>query len=220
MKYPVNDIYPCIQGEGCNTGVPMVMVRLQGCEVGCPWCDTKETWGLESPFVQRATLEDAMGPNRNYALAEPAEIASFARFRGQKLHWALLSGGEPAKYSLEDLVAALHGVGFRVAIETSGTENGHYSSRVDWITLSPKFDMPGGKPVTYWLNDELKFPIGKQEDLTRLRGLIESGRIEQDAVICLQPVSLSKAATDLCVRACYEHGWRLSCQTQKFLQLP
>jgi 7-carboxy-7-deazaguanine synthase len=58
--YAVSDLYPCIQGEGCQTGTPMALLRLQGCRVGCPWCDTKQTW-LMAEEHQRPTLEEALG---------------------------------------------------------------------------------------------------------------------------------------------------------------
>ncbi len=237
MMYPVNDIYPCIQGEGCNTGIPMVMIRLQGCEVGCPWCDTKETWGFDevgkdgvstgkSAFVEVPMLPMALGKNAKYARVDALSIALYARGLAPQVKWALISGGEPAKYELSELIDILHVENFSVALETSGTEEGHFSgpyfTRCDWVTVSPKFDMPGGKkliPEVCRHANEIKMPVGKQADIDRLLGLYEDGYIA-DAVVCLAPLSQSKAATELCVQTCLKYGWRLSCQLHKYLELP
>jgi 7-carboxy-7-deazaguanine synthase len=79
IRYPVNDCYPCVQGEGVQTGVAMVLLRLHGCAVGCPWCDTKETW-LMDPAHEVATLDEALGANPQYAYMTAAKLpATFAK---------------------------------------------------------------------------------------------------------------------------------------------
>lgn len=222
MNYAVNTIYPCIQGEGHHTGTPMVMIRLQGCDVGCPWCDTKETWGLIlGDKVENLAEADARRPRWTSTGVQNI----IARVLQYPLRWALISGGEPADQALGPLVDALHRHHFKTALETSGTATGHLGAGFDWVTVSPKWDMPGGKPVldsAMIRADEIKAVIGKQEDLdrvvrevSRLRGI---GSWQGE--VSLQPVSQSKAATQLCVDACMKHNWRLSCQLHKYLALP
>src|SRR5205809_4867824 len=108
----LNDLYPTIQGEGAMTGVPMVLVRLQGCGVGCPWCDTKETW-VAAAQNRVGTIPEALGTNPRWTDADPPEIAQAAREAGPALAWALVTGGEPAEQELAPLVAALHVEEFR-----------------------------------------------------------------------------------------------------------
>lgn len=91
----LNDIYLCIQGEGCLAGTPMVLIRLHGCSVGCPFCDTKETWRtLEQD--EAFTLEQAQAAPEKWVGMEPLAIAISASEVRQGAEWALITGGEPA----------------------------------------------------------------------------------------------------------------------------
>lgn len=221
--YRVNNIYPTIQGEGCQTGVPMVLVRLHGCAVGCPWCDTKETWHVQD-VCRRDTIAEALGQNPLWAEATGEQISDFCdRFVGPK--WALVTGGEPADYDLADLVEWLHARGYRAALETSGTALGHRNAGFDWVCVSPKIGMPGGKPVlneAFAWCDEIKHVVGTPADVDQLDQLlstISKGHMA-DIQVCLQPVSASKKATDLCMETAMKRGWRLSIQTHKLLAIP
>jgi len=223
MKYPVNDIYPCIQGEGCQTGLAMTMLRLQGCPVACPWCDTKETW-ITARAHEKRSLPDAMGVNPNWSDAHVKDIGMFldSLTKGTTRNWVLVSGGEPAIYNLQPLVAELHARSYKCAIETSGTALGHVGAGFDWITVSPKIDMPGGlivKPAAFQGAHEVKFPVGKQDDIIELLRLLSLGIIKEGTAICLQPLSLSPAATKLCEETAQQKGWRLSVQVHKLLHL-
>ena len=217
----LNDIYPTIQGEGCLTGTPMVLIRLQGCGVGCPWCDTKETWEND-PANRVVVLQDAMGTNARWIDASAETIASKARQAGPSLRWALVTGGEPAEQELAPLVDALHDAKFKVAIETSGTALGHVGAAFNWVCVSPKFSMPGGKPVlprAFLDADEIKQVVGKAADIERLDAFLASATIRPTCTISLQPVSQSAKATELCVATCLERGWRLSLQMHKYLNV-
>ncbi len=216
MKYPINNIYACVQGEGCQTGVPMVMLRLQGCDVGCPWCDTKETW-LLNPAYSRSEFD--LNTEPTYSWQDSRAIGDHLRERFPSFKWVLISGGEPAQYDLSALTELLHDRGLRVSLETSGTEQirGHF----DWVTVSPKIDMPGGKqiePGALTRADEIKMVIGKPADIARLDKLLEQNNL--GATICLQPVSQSLKATQLCLETVQARGWRLSIQVHKYLNLP
>jgi 7-carboxy-7-deazaguanine synthase len=217
----LNDIYQCVQGEGCQTGVAMVMVRLQGCGVGCPFCDTKETWAL-AEANKVATLEQALGTNPKWCEVEPGELAAYARWTFPGPRWALVSGGEPADQPLFSLVRELHGRDFRVALETSGTARGHVGAGFDWICVSPKIGMPGGKailPEAVAAAHEIKHVVGKPEDIEALDQLLLSTPLRHDVQICLQPVSTQAKATELCTRTAIDRGWRLSLQTHKLVGL-
>lgn len=208
MRYRFATLYRTIQGEGYWSGTPVVLVRLQGCHVGCPWCDTRETW------------DPAGGHSRT---AE--SIAQEARRIAPAVRVALLTGGEPLEQDVSDLIGRLHGVHFAVHVETSGTAPLPASGPPpDWLTVSPKIGMPGGKDVrddVLLRADEIKMVVGKRKDIDTLQMLlacipIRSGR----PVVSLQPLSESAKATELCVNAAMEHGWRVSLQTHKILAIP
>lgn len=201
----------------------MVIVRTQGCHVGCPWCDTKETWALHDRF--RLTNLDLIRvtPKPFWGTFYEFDIANECRRLGPKIDWVLLTGGEPAEQCLGPLVDALHTFGFRIAIETSGTAMGHSGASIDWICVSPKIGMPGGKPVLIEAAapaDEIKMVIGKQDDIDTLDRLLATVPGKPGRQICLQPVSRQAKATELCYRTCLERGWRLSLQMHKYLEKP
>lgn len=218
----VSNIYTAIQGEGVQTGVAMVLVRLHGCGVGCPWCDTKETWELNHQF-QVKSLAEAMGTTPHYAAVSPTQILSYIQTNCPGPKWVLLTGGEPADQPLQPLVTILHTAGYKVALETSGTATGHLEAGLDWVCVSPKIDMPGGKPLipaAIEVADELKHVVGKAEDIATLDALLSEISLKPEVQICLQPVSRSRKATQLCIEVVQERGWRLSIQTHKYLDLP
>ena len=222
ITYPVNDIYTCVQGEGVQTGVAMVLLRLQGCAVGCPWCDTKETWDFATKN-ETSNIKDALGANPQYAYLSPEQIADYIVENHSGPKWVLITGGEPAQYQLRPLVDALQQKGLKTAVETSGTELGHLNANIDWVCVSPKLDMPGGKvvlPEALAIADEIKHVVGKQKDVAAFDQLLETVTLKQNVQLCLQPVSVSPKATQICLNVVQERGWRLSVQMHKFLELP
>jgi 7-carboxy-7-deazaguanine synthase len=220
--YPLNDIYVCVQGEGCMTGQAMALVRLQGCPVGCPFCDTKETWRLDEAH-KVGSIAEALGTNPRWCEATPYAIAFHLFMNFPRMPWVLVTGGEPADQDLAPLVRELHDAGFKAAVETSGTAEGHTAANFDWVCVSPKFGMPGGRPVlTRVLEtaDELKFVVGTAADLARvdetLAGLLPPR--DRPRHVCLQPMSANPKATRLCTETVKEMGWRLSVQLHKLLE--
>lgn len=219
ITYPVNDCYTCIQGEGVQTGVAMTLLRLHGCAVGCPWCDTKETWDFLATN-QVESLESALGANALYTHASIDKIIQHISTQCPGPKWVLLTGGEPAQYDLQPLVTALQEAGYRTALETSGTETGHLNANFDWVCVSPKINMPGGKIVqadALAYADEIKHVVGRQQDIRDLDTLLAQNITKPDVQICLQPVSASQKATDLCMDIVVSRGWRLSVQTHKYI---
>lgn len=220
--YPVNTIYSTIQGEGCQTGMAMVLVRLQGCAVGCPWCDTKETWAIDDHF-RVDTIDGAIQKSMSWYSATASELVAYVAVNLPGPRWILVTGGEPANYPLGELVGAFQDAGYKVALETSGTETGHLDANFDWICVSPKIKMPGKKlvrPEACAVADEIKHVVGRQADVDALDSLLSTIVFCKPAQVCLQPVSQSQVATALCIQTVKERGWRLSLQTHKYIQLP
>jgi 7-carboxy-7-deazaguanine synthase len=142
VTLPVNEIFGSIQGEAHWTGMPSMFVRLQGCDVGCPWCDTKATWERGVQIDYDAML-NKIWDAATYAALTPAVIATLVN--GSNARHVVITGGEPCMFDLHRLCDALHD-GHTVQIETSGTEPIR-APEWAWITLSPKIAMPGGKTV-------------------------------------------------------------------------
>jgi 7-carboxy-7-deazaguanine synthase len=226
--YPVSELYVTIQGEGRHTGTPVVLVRLHGCPVGCPWCDTKYTWGAvgRQPEQQVADLGSLGHGTTNFCLATPQEIATHARTLGPKLGWVLLTGGEPGRYNLSDLLQALGDDGWQVMMETSGTDGKFLDGDgPDWLCVSPKIGMPGGEVMqadVIAMADEIKWPVGRKEDVEKLDAFLTEYMIDDcdPAFVTLQPLSMSENATKLCVETALARGYRVSIQTHKVMGLP
>lgn len=225
--YQVNDIYPTIQGEGVLAGVPMVLIRLQGCAVGCAFCDTKETWEISGK--NKTKFRDALGTNERWADASDVDIVNYCHAVACGERWALLTGGEPCQQEIGPLVKRLQSVGFKVALETSGTApiDALASACLDWVCVSPKIDQPGGKRVYSQVigrANEIKFVVGKKSDVETLKDNLKKWKEKlkswNDATeILLQPMSMNEKATQICMDAATKHGWRISIQTHKVLAI-
>jgi 7-carboxy-7-deazaguanine synthase len=214
---PVNEVFETIQGEARWTGTPATFIRLQGCDVGCPWCDTKHTWKVD-PAQEVAPLEmlgkEASSPT--YAMMPAAALVEEAR-RHRPKH-VVITGGEPCVYDLRPLTLELARAGFLAQIETSGTQEIRVA-RSAWVTLSPKIGMPGGftvRPDAIRRADEIKMPVGSPRDVRVLRDLLDASP-DYRGDVWLQPLSRSEKATALCVEAAQANGWRVSIQVHAFI---
>lgn len=219
-RYKINEVFESIQGEGAHTGVPSIFVRLQGCPVGCPWCDTKHTWTLDPEFegseqqVMAKTAESELW----YQSDAEALLELFKR-EGYQARHVILTGGEPCMYDLRPLSEALQNAGYSVAVETSGTFE-VLVSREAWVTVSPKVDMRGGYEVlTSALQraNEIKHPVAMQKHVDELKQLLARLDSSTLPLVYLQPISQQKRATELAVASCIANNWRLSLQTHKFI---
>lgn len=117
LNYPVMEHFYTIQGEGAFTGVAAYFIRLAGCDVGCTWCDVKESWTAD-----------------NYEKFTANDMLTWVKSASAKL--VVITGGEPAMYDLNGICNAFHSENIRVHIETSGAYE--IKGNFDWITLSPK----------------------------------------------------------------------------------
>jgi 7-carboxy-7-deazaguanine synthase len=214
----VNDVYASLQGEGTNTGLPMVLVRLQGCSVGCVWCDQKETWRQDAGQLG-IRLSDVLGPNCAWAWVEPKAIRDHIRQKHPGYRWVLLTGGEPCEQDIAPFVDICREAGWRVALETSGTAP--VPVGIDWVCVSPKLGNPAGKPIlpeAIARADELKFVITGEKAIDVVQRFVAAHCADgTNERVLLQPVSNSPKVTALCIEACQQFGWRLSVQLHKYL---
>ena len=193
-KYKVNEIFYSLQGEGYFVGTPAVFVRFSGCNLRCPFCDTQHAKHTEM------TISEIVAEIDRY----PAETV-------------ILTGGEPSLVVDKEMVEAIKAGHRFVAIETNGTHQ--LPDNIDWITLSPKFDVGGQEDakVVIPLCDELKV-VYRGQDLSQYDGIATNLRF-------LQPIDTGNDAMNrsICaatVRACLENPkWRLSLQIHKLLNI-
>lgn len=221
--YKVNEVFESIQGEGSFTGVPAIFIRLQGCPVGCPWCDTQHTWVVNpNQAVSLSELLTKQGAISDKWSATSAEdLVTLTQKKGWHAKHVVITGGEPAMYDLNELTTKLIDADFSVQIETSGVFEIKADSRA-WVTLSPKIGMPGGYEVlASAMNraNEIKHPVGRARDIEQLEDLLMSASLPSDVPIFLQPISLNKRATQLVVETVIKKNWRISLQTHKFIDI-
>ena len=188
--YRINEIFYSLQGEGFWTGTPIVFVRMSGCNLRCPFCDTDHVRFREMDEVQ--------------IVAEILRIAPNCRR-------VCITGGEPSLQLDLPLSEALHRAGFRIHVETNGTRP--LPEGMDWVTLSPKADVPdlvGNGTVVLEKADEIKV-VYLGNDVERWASFPATWHF-------LQPCSCSN--TRETVDYILSHpGWRLSLQTHKYLNI-
>lgn len=197
-QIPVMEHFYTVQGEGAYTGHAAYFIRLAGCDVGCIWCDVKESWGVCTDQIMN--VSDVV----NQAAANPAKIA-------------VITGGEPLLHHLTDLTEALHAKGFRIHIETSGAHP--LTGNIDWICLSPKkFKFP--QPDIYEKADELKVVVYNKKDLEWAEQQAE--KIGPHCRLFLQPEwDRREEAMAWIVDYVKAHPeWQISLQTHNYLQVP
>lgn len=195
---PLMEEFYTIQGEGYNTGKAAYFIRLGGCDVGCHWCDVKESWDAG---IHPLTTADKIV---DHALQFPAKTV-------------VVTGGEPLIYNLDYLTAQMKEKGITTFIETSGAYplSGHW----DWICLSPKkFKAP--QPAIAKQAHELKVIVFNKSDFAWAEQYAEL--VSPGCKLYLQPEwSKAKEVTPLIIDYVMANPkWEISLQTHKYLNIP
>ncbi|WP_445767705.1 7-carboxy-7-deazaguanine synthase QueE [Rheinheimera sp.] len=217
--YKVNEVFETIQGEGSFTGAPAIFIRLQGCPVGCSWCDTKHTWEIKDEL--RQPLGDIViktAETEHWAGVSAEDLIALFVREGYQAKHVVITGGEPCMYDLIPLCDALHNKGYSTQIETSGTFDIKAPAQT-WVTVSPKVNMAGGYKVLQSALDranEIKHPVAMQKHVEELLQLLQHTDTAAK-LIYLQPISQQRRATELAIAMCKKHNWRLSVQVHKYL---
>lgn len=217
----VNEIFETIQGEATFTGTPAVFIRLQGCPVGCAWCDTKHTWYVEPE--EKTDMETVLAKEEDdetFAEAQAKDLVKLVSMQFRAKH-IVITGGEPCLYDLTEITKRFIDAGYTVQIETSATHEIKCDDRT-FVTISPKINMLGGfkiLPSAVARADEIKHPVGKPRDVELLKKEVLSLAPDAAKNVWLQPLSQSKKATALCVEICTENNWRISVQTHKYIDV-
>lgn len=189
----INEIFYSLQGEGAFTGVPSVFVRMAGCNLKCPFCDT------DTASFTEMSEEEIVGEVNKY----PARHV-------------VITGGEPTLQMTATLVKRLQDGGRVVQMETNGTRQLPDGCRPDWVTCSPKFAYCSNAQLKIGHIDELKVVFDGQSDMSLYDGM-------EAEVYSLQPCDVgdndkNKAIIAAAIEYCQRHPWwRLSLQTHKML---
>ena len=187
-----------LQGEGYHSGAAAYFIRLAGCDVGCVWCDVKESWEVEEHQWQ--PVDQIVAD----ALKHPARIA-------------VITGGEPCMYNLTKLTSELKKAGYKVHIETSGAYS--FIGTADWICVSPKKFMKP-LPELLALADELKVVVFNESDFQWAEE--HAVHTKPGCYLFLQPeFSKSEKITPIITNYVMNNpSWKISLQIHKFIGIP
>lgn len=197
-QLPLMEHFYTLQGEGRYTGHAAYFIRLGGCDVGCVWCDVKESWDASK-----------------HPMVDVDQIVQYVVDAGAKI--AVITGGEPLMHSLTELTEQLKSHGIRTHIETSGSSP--MSGSFDWICLSPKkFKAPLDEVIVK--AHELKIVVFNKSDFEWAESF--ASKVPADCQLYLQPEwSKSAEMNPLIINYIKNHPqWALSLQTHKFLDIP
>jgi organic radical activating enzyme len=203
---PVMEAFYTIQGEGFYQGRAAYFIRLGGCDVGCVWCDVKESW--DASIHPKFSVEE---------IVEQAEASVNRQPTTANRSLAVVTGGEPLLHDLKMLTKQLHKAGFETNIETSGSSP--LSGEWDWICLSPKkFKAP--VPEILPLANELKVVIFNKHDFDWAEDYAE--QVSKKCKLYLQPEwDKASIVTPLIIDYIKENPkWELSLQIHKYINVP
>jgi len=198
MSLPVMEDFYTLQGEGFHQGRAAYFIRLGGCDVGCVWCDVKESWDAD------------LHPK------QPVEVL-VAKVNATSAEIVVITGGEPLMHQLDALTNALRARGLKTHIETSGAHP--LSGEWDWICLSPKkFKAPLQEIIPH--AHELKIVVFKRSDFDWAEQFAE--QVSPACKLYLQP-EWEKAAEVTPLIIDYiklNPKWELSLQLHKYIDVP
>ena len=198
QNLPLMEEFLTLQGEGAHTGSSAYFLRIGGCDVGCHWCDVKESWNAE---LHPVTPLEQMVQNA-VASGSPTVV---------------VTGGEPLMWNMGPLTDALHAAGLHVHLETSGAYP--LTGTWDWICLSPK-KTKAPRSEWYAVAHELKVIVFNNDDFRWAE--VHAQEINQGAKRFLQPEwsKREKALPEIIAYIERNPTWRLSLQTHKYIGLP
>ena len=194
---PLMEEFYTIQGEGFYTGKAAYFIRIGGCDVGCHWCDVKESW--------------------NAKLHPPTKTDLIVENAATYTNTVVITGGEPLMWSLDYITKSLQNKGLRTHIETSGAYP--LSGQWDWICLSPKKTKLPLEPI-YKESHELKVIVFNKNDFKFAEE--QAAKVSETCELFLQPEwSNREKMIPLIVDYVMKNPkWKISLQTHKYLNIP
>ena len=197
LVVPLMEEFYTIQGEGYHKGSAAYFVRIGGCDVGCHWCDVKESWDAEKH--------------------PPTEISTIINNAKQYSDTIVVTGGEPLMWNMSLLTAGLRNENLATHIETSGAYP--LSGDWDWICLSPKKRMLPLDDI-YKVADEIKVIVYNQNDFVFAEE--QAANVQPNCKLFLQPEwSKREQVMPMIVDYVLQHPkWKASLQTHKYMNIP
>ena len=197
LVVPLMEEFYTIQGEGYHKGSAAYFVRIGGCDVGCHWCDVKESWDAEKH--------------------PPTEISTIINNAKQYSDTIVVTGGEPLMWNMSLLTAGLRNENLATHIETSGAYP--LSGDWDWICLSPKKRMLPLDDI-YKVADEIKVIVYNQNDFVFAEE--QAAKVQRNCKLFLQPEwSKREQVMPMIVDYVLQHPkWKASLQTHKYMNIP
>ena len=197
LVVPLMEAFYTLQGEGYHKGSAAYFIRVGGCDVGCHWCDVKESWDAQNH--------------------PPTEIENIVTEAQKYSDTIVVTGGEPLMWDMGPLTASLKKSGLQTHLETSGAYP--LTGDWDWVCLSPKKRMLP-IPELYQQADELKVIVYNNSDLAFAEE--QAAQVGSDCKLFLQPEwSRRDTAIPLIVDYVMKHPkWKVSLQTHKYLNIP
>ena len=194
---PLMEAFYTIQGEGFHKGTAAYFVRIGGCDVGCHWCDVKESWNAD--------------------LHPPTTIDVIAADASKHSQTIVVTGGEPLMWDMNPLTSELKSKGMQTHIETSGAYA--LTGDWDWICLSPK-KLKAPLDEVYQKAHELKVIVYNRDDLKYAEE--HAAKVNPNCILYLQPEwSKREKVTPFIVDYVMKHPkWKVSLQTHKYLNIP
>ena len=194
---PLMEEFYTIQGEGYHTGKAAYFIRIGGCDVGCHWCDVKESWNAE--------------------IHPPTHVNTIVNHAKKYSDTVVITGGEPLMWSMNYLTSELQQHGIKTHIETSGAYS--FSGVWDWFCLSPKKTKLPLDEV-YKEANELKMIIFNKSDFKFAEE--QAAKVGVNCELFLQPEwSKKEKMTELIVDYVMKNPkWKISLQTHKYLNIP
>lgn len=197
LMLPLMEEFYTIQGEGYHKGTAAYFIRVGGCDVGCHWCDVKESWNADTH--------------------PPTAIESIVKNAVKYSDTIVITGGEPLTWDMTPLTRALKNKNLKTHIETSGAYA--LTGVWDWICLSPKKNkLP--KPEIYGAAHELKVIVYNKHDFIFAEQ--EAAKVNENCILYLQPEwSVREKMIPLIVDYVMKNPkWIVSLQTHKYLNIP
>ncbi len=197
LMLPLMEEFYTIQGEGYHKGTAAYFIRVGGCDVGCHWCDVKESW--------------------NPDLHPPTATSKIVNNAKKYSDTIVVTGGEPLTWDMTELTAQLKEEGLQVHIETSGAYN--LSGNWDWICLSPKKQkLP--KQEIYDKANELKVIVYNKDDFRFAEE--QALKVNKECILYLQPEwsKREKVMSEIVDYVMKNPKWKVSLQTHKYLNIP
>jgi 7-carboxy-7-deazaguanine synthase len=197
LLLPLMEEFYTIQGEGFHKGTAAYFIRLGGCDVGCHWCDVKESWDAE---LHPPTMADV--------------IVDHATKHSKTI---VITGGEPLMWNMDPLTSKLKENGLQIHIETSGAYQ--LTGTWDWICLSPKkLKLPTEE--VYAKANELKVIVYNKDDFRFAEE--QAAKVNKDCILYLQPEwsKRDKIVPEIVDYVMANPKWKVSLQTHKYLNIP